>query len=189
VVQIATAPFRLLGRIVAAGDRVGIDITPVRFTPGSVRLDEAAEAQIDRLAGVLRERPGLKITLTAVGDVAADAEALRAERLDQQLLALGGDQERDTAVEALFQEAFGRAGPTLPIAEQLQRLLRAQTVTQRELRALAERRGLAVYDALVERAIPRDRIFLGPGRMIGAEARDGEPSPRIEIAILSPGGD
>lgn len=77
-----TAPFSLL-----AGGSGAAELSQMAFAPGSAVLVPQAQAQLDRLAESLRERPGLSLTLTGWAQAEAERAALQAQALDKDLLA------------------------------------------------------------------------------------------------------
>jgi outer membrane protein OmpA-like peptidoglycan-associated protein len=166
IVEVVTAPFRLIGQVLTAGGRLGaIRIAPVHFDAGSASLNAGAREHLERVAAALRERPRVKVKLTGLAALAGDGEGPRESTRG------GGDAPQERL-------GFTPAAPG-PLAD--------RPVTEQELRALAQARALAVYDALVAKDIASNRLFLAEGRVVApGEAGDAD-SRRADITILSSG--
>jgi uncharacterized protein involved in outer membrane biogenesis len=76
-----TSPFSLL----AGGG--SSDLSEVEFAAGSTVLAEAANANVDKLAKALIERPTLNLTITGWADPAAEQAAVQALKVEQSLVA------------------------------------------------------------------------------------------------------
>ncbi len=72
--KVATSPFSLLGSLFG-GSSAQLDT--VAFAPGATTLDATARAQLDTLAKVLYDRPGLRLEIAGRADETADREGLR----------------------------------------------------------------------------------------------------------------
>jgi hypothetical protein len=82
LVKAVTAPFSLL---FGGGD--GQQASQVNFEPGSSRWAADVEATLDKLAQVLKDKPGLQLTVTGQADAVAEREALQAAWLEDRLQA------------------------------------------------------------------------------------------------------
>lgn len=83
LVKAATAPFSLLASMLGGGDE---DYTNVTFDSGVARLDERQMEILDKLAGMLAERPSLTLEISAYADQENDPEAYRKDRLQQKMI-------------------------------------------------------------------------------------------------------
>ncbi len=107
LVKAVTAPFKLLGSLVGAGDE---DLEFVEFALGSSELDETARSRLAKVGEALNQRPALSVELPSAYDPDADGTALRSASLDAQLderRAGPGDDEGLSAMEALYSESRG----------------------------------------------------------------------------------
>ncbi len=119
VEKIATAPFRALGNMFGSGEK----FESIVFEPGATELTPPEREKLVRLAGALKKRPGLSLTVHGVysdADTAAlqDRQVRRAvaERAGQHFeidqdpgpLSTASPKVRE-ALEALFAERFGAA--------------------------------------------------------------------------------
>ena len=81
--RIVTSPFSALGALFGGN---GEELSYQEFQPGSTNLLPAARANLDVLAKGLYERPELQLEIEGSADPLTDLEALRREKLSQQLL-------------------------------------------------------------------------------------------------------
>ena len=193
LVKIVTAPFKLLGSLVGAGDE---DLEFVEFPVGSGELGESGQNRLTTVAGALAQRPALTLVIPASYDPEADGQAIRAARLEEQLeerRAGSGDDGGLSALEALYVESNGEAAlealktefskppadkpdaePVLDgpgfLEEIRSRLIEAQPLTDSELQELgAQRAGAMRTAAVTDGGIGEDRIKVA------------EPAPGGEI--------
>lgn len=191
VIQLLTAPFRLIGQIFTLGGRIGaIEIAPVLFAPGSWALDDAARAHLREVAAVMRERPKLKVKLSGASQVESDEDGLRAGKVEEQLRRMArepGVKGRDDALDRLFLRTLDLPAGTLTCEETLVRLKAAQKVTRREVEDLPDARTLSIYDYLAgEEGIERDRMFLAEGKLYRTAEGGGDWARRVDFSILQP---
>jgi hypothetical protein len=78
-----TSPFSLIASAFGGGD----ELSDVRFKPGTSQLDDAAAKRIGTLASAMKDRPQVKLTMTAEVDVSGDAEPYRRARLAEMVRA------------------------------------------------------------------------------------------------------
>ena len=81
LVKAATSPFALLGSMFGGKD----EFAGVAFAHGSTRLAPAERTKLLRLGEALRERPGLKLEVSAFVDRELDPEGYRVELLLQKM--------------------------------------------------------------------------------------------------------
>ncbi len=81
VVRAVQAPFKFIAGLAGGGDE---DLGSVTFAPGSSELDSAAQANLDKLVGALKQRPALKLEVEGVAAAASDGPLLADKRLKQE---------------------------------------------------------------------------------------------------------
>lgn len=191
VIDLIMAPFRMLGQVFTLGGRIGaIEIAPVLFAPGSWALDDTARAHLKSLAGLLRERPKMKIKLSGGAFVESDEEGLRAAKVEEQIQRLSrepGAKGRDDAVDRLYLRSFGASTGGETREQKLAKLRAVQKVTRREVADLPDARTLCIYDYLggVE-GIDRNRLFLAQGKLYRSAEGGGDWARRVDFSILQP---
>jgi hypothetical protein len=83
-VKAVTSPFSLLASAFGGGgDELGV----IAFPPGSAALTPEAEAQLDKVAKALTERPALKMSVVGTASLEAEQEAFKRERLKRMVAA------------------------------------------------------------------------------------------------------
>ncbi|KGE04895.1 DUF748 domain-containing protein [Pseudohaliea rubra] len=172
IVNIATAPFKLLAGLAGSSD----DLQGLAFAPGSDALDAPAAGKLDALANALGKRPELKLLARGVSDD-EDARVLREQALDAALLGDGlapaslaaRDAAWAEAVAARYAPAHGDADadtdaePPAPAA-QYDALAAAMTLPPRALETLATERATQVKRYLVtSRGIAAERVAISGG--------------------------
>lgn len=199
-----TAPFSLL----SGGDSA--DLSQATFVPGSAR--PGAPEQLDKIAKLLEDRPGLSLTITGWADPTAEQAALQAAQLEAALLAerrrelqrqqtaAGNAQaeaaltlseaERQRLLKAVYQASKLPNKPRnvlgfakdIPAAEMRALLLAGYPVSEDGVRQLALERGVAVRDALIAKGIPNSRLFLAAPRLQREAAAAGWV-PHADLAL------
>lgn len=81
VVRAVQAPFKFIAGLAGGGEE---DLGSVVFAPGSSELDSAAQANLDKLVGALKQRPALKLEVEGVAAAASDGPLLADKRLKQE---------------------------------------------------------------------------------------------------------
>lgn len=170
----------LVGNLAAQAARPRFE--PVAMAPGRDDLDDTGRAYLDKLAGVLTERPGLSLTLCGVA-TAPDREAIAAARAaaaaaesDAAPAPEGGDGEAsasaatagggDPGENGAGTEAGAESSP--PVVSDAALLELAGLRTSRVVGYLSDAGG-----------IDRERLFLCRERI--DEAADAQP--RVEITL------
>ncbi len=85
----ATSPFSLIGAMFGGG---GDELAFQNFTAGASIPHKGEAGKIDTLRKALQSRPALALEITGSYDAIADTEAVRQQRLDQQIAARLGTQ-------------------------------------------------------------------------------------------------
>ncbi|KXA76538.1 DUF748 domain-containing protein, partial [Bordetella pseudohinzii] len=204
IVKAVTSPFSLLASIFGGGE----ELSYIEFAPGSAELSPDSEQRLQTLAKALNDRPSLKLDIAGRADPKTDEEGLRQAWVDRQIrLAKARDTagrgkkpnpdgvtvsaaERakyledvydDTKIEGKPRNFIGIA-KSIP-ADQMEALLRsAATISQDDLRKLADARAQAVFEKLQAEG-PADRIFI-VAPVLDAEGikDDGKPS-RVDFSL------
>ncbi len=211
LVKAITAPFSLLSSLFGEGK----DLSVVAFAPGSDRLDPPEEKKLEALAKALKERPELKMSLTAYLDREKDAEAYRNELLTRKLkkekfLALArarqvkeGDraeavtltpEERSTYLKAVYaKETFPKPRNilglvrTLPDSEMEKLILAHTKIGDEQFQDLARERAAAVTAYLVEKGqVPPGRIFQKKDDLFKRPEKNEIPQSRVELNVIVP---
>ncbi|MCJ1883885.1 DUF748 domain-containing protein [Pseudomonas sp. LA21] len=81
VIRAVQAPFKFIAGL-AGGE--GPDLSNVTFAPGSSELDPEAQANLDKLADALKQRPALKLEVEGVSAAASDGPLLARKRLQEE---------------------------------------------------------------------------------------------------------
>ncbi len=141
----ALQPF---GAILLAGELVGkataLRLQPLAFAAGQAEIDAQGHEYLDKIAGLLQDRPGLKITFCGISTL-SDKQALQQQAVAAaQTAAAASQQARDER----------------PATEQTTVAAGVPEISEEQLLTLAEQRGVAVKAYLVEQqgAAP-ERLF------------------------------
>jgi len=195
---VASAPFKLIGRIVGAGNDV--NLSSVEFEAGERRVPEDADKTLKPLAEALRKRPTLGLSVVGVTGK-ADAVALRAAELEALVAARAisvDEGARTAALREIFAERFPElSGPPVPVppgrldqaltppAEMREKLLATIEIGDDELETLALQRAETIAATLTEQyGIEAERVQVIP--LADAElGREIDRSPRVEFELLS----
>ena len=202
ITKAVTSPFALLGSL--AGD--GEELSEINFLPGYGKVEPEAEKRLQALSKALVDRPALKLEITGYADSENDPDGLKRAMLDRkvkaQKLSEGaekGESEgslQDISIEpeeyeeflelAYDEEKFDKPKnaigltKSLPVPEMEQLMLANINAGDDELRQLAEQRGKAARDWLVEKGgISSERVFVSEpeiesqvdGKKLGSKAK------------------
>jgi len=211
VVKIVTAPFAILGHLGGHAE----DVSYVDFAPGSSALDTAGQAKVQALGKALKDRPGIKLDVTGYVDQVQDGQALRQASLMRQVRTQKFDDlvrrgEPPASVDAvdvaadeyepLLRRAYKAAKfakprnavgleKDLPREEMEPLLLANASVTDEDLRALAQHRAQSVQTLLLTREqVPAEQVFLVAPRLEGKDGakdggKDGRKPTRVDFAL------
>ncbi|MDB5816342.1 MAG: hypothetical protein JWN23_3459 [Rhodocyclales bacterium] len=183
ITKAVTSPFALLGSMFGGGDELSF----IDFDAGTAVLPTNAQGKLGSLAKALTERPALRLEIAGSADPVRDVPSLKRAQLDSKLRALkaaamvkrgesfGGvdslvinAEEYPALLEEVYKaekidkphNALGFA-KSLPVPEMEKILLASATVSDADLRALADRRAQVVRDWLVGAGkVPIARVFI-----------------------------
>jgi hypothetical protein len=184
IVRVATAPFRLIGRVFQRDGAVeGVEIHPVDFEPGGASLTPATQRQLQRVADFMRASPYVKLVLRPVVS-GPDLVALKTAAVVAAIQRVSRERMVDyvSAAKQLFQDRM----PDRPVpdsTDEIVKILREREPTpEAAAHALESRRVEVMRQALVESAgIQRTRLEPGsPADKLGAEGQG-----RIEFEVAS----
>jgi len=205
IVKMVSAPFALLGKLAGHGEALAY----VEFAPGSAALDASANDKIDSLAKALGDRPALKLDIAGRVDPGADREALKRAAVDRKVRAVKFDQlarsrappasvdavtivpeEYDALLASVFRAANlpkprDSSGATRePTRTDMETALQASvTVSDDDLRRLADQRAIAVRDQLTGGAhVPSERMFVTASKLDGGVKDQGKPT-RVDFTL------
>jgi len=204
--KIVTAPFALLGSLHGHGE----ELAYIEFAPGSAKLDAASEDKLKTIAKALNDRPALKLDIAGRVDPAADRDGLKQAALDRQIKLLKFNElarqgEPPPSVEAaevpaaeyealltrVYKDAkFDKPRNAIGLAKDLPRsemetlLLANLTVSDEDMRLLAERRAQNVRAALVDKEqVPGERVFLVAPKLDAESIKDKGKATRVDFAL------
>ena len=205
IVKAVTAPFALLGSLFGGGE----ELSWVEFPYGYASIDAASAAKLDTLVKALTERPALKLEIAGRVDSEQDREGLRKAGLEKSVktqkfrdLARQGQPAvslNEVRVEpseylkyleaAYAAEKFAKPrnvvglSKSLPREEMEKLMLTNTSVSDEDLRQLAEQRALSVQQALLKAGIPAERIFLLASRIETPPAKEKAKASRSDLSL------
>ncbi len=199
-----TSPFSLIANAMGGGGGAADELSAVVFAPGSSVLSPSASEGLDQVAKALAARPTLNVTVIGTASLEQERDALKRERLKALLLVekrrravvTGQDSASataltDTEYPTLLAQVYRRADITkprnaiglakdVPVAEMEALLLASIPVNADAIRELALQRSVVVKDYLASRKLPTERLFVGAGRTVSADA---DWKPRAELSV------
>ncbi len=160
-------------------------------------LDERllAERQRERVragpAGAALLAPAAAPAASAPAAAAAAATAALAANVEAEAPPLSaGDRARllkavyqQTALPGKPRNALGLLRSDLPAPEMQALLLAHLPASDDHLRDLALQRGLAVRDALIQRGLPSERLFIAAPKLRAAGDADAAWTPRVQLSL------
>jgi uncharacterized protein involved in outer membrane biogenesis len=161
----------------------------IAFRPGGA--EPAAVEQLDRIARLLIDKPGVQLTLTGWAGIAAEGQAMREQRLAAALKAENAATP-DAALQRLYQASNLPNKPKnllglakdLPPEQMRGLLLGSYAIDDEALRQLAIARATAVRDALLARGAPPARVFVAAPRLCDT-ACDETWRPHVELSLAA----
>ena len=178
-----TSPFTLLGSVLEHAE----ELSEITFIPGFSNIEAESAGRLQMLAGVLDDRPALKLEIVGHYDPNLDRDGLKLALLQNKVKAqklatdaeqsiAGGAledialsrQEYDKYLKIAYQkETFDKPRNAIGLAkslpgEEMERLMLAHIeVGENDLQVLAENRAIAARNWLIEHGeIPGERIFV-----------------------------
>ena len=169
------SPFSALASL-AGGDEQSL--SGVRFAAGKAALDDGASANLGKLAGAMKSRPALELEIRGVSDAGADRLALQQDKVEAQLALR--KLPRLEGLERLLRDQVGRSevsrlrdlsevpdpsgrlvlNPAGYEARLMAALAARQSVSDVELRSLAQQRADTIVRQLTAAGIGSERLFV-----------------------------
>src|SRR5450830_407546 len=207
IVKAVTSPFALISSMFG-GDSAG-ELSYIEFEPGSSELTDDIRKKLDTLGYALHQRPALKIDVMGRADPTVDDAGLRKEILNGKMRALKrkdviekegqpsakerelNDAERTKYMEKVYKdEKFKKPrnmvglSKSLPPEEMQKLIVDNTTITEDDLRNLAQRRADLVRNYLQDQSIiSADRIFLIAPKLTAEGIKDKGPTSRVELTL------
>jgi uncharacterized protein involved in outer membrane biogenesis len=206
ITKAVTSPFALLGSLFGGG---GETLSFVEFEPGRAVLDAAGRGKVEQLGKALADRPGLSLDVAGRFDPEGDREGLKKAMLDQRMkaekmkallkakaqapppdeIAVDPREYPDLLFRAYKAMKFPKprtvlgAIKELPVPEMETLMLAGLSVTDDDLRALAQARAQAVKDLLCRPgAVEASRVFLANDVKPSPEAAKAKPC-RVDLTL------
>ncbi|WOI38256.1 DUF748 domain-containing protein [Alteromonas sp. CI.11.F.A3] len=132
ITKAVTAPFSLLANLVGSDDE---ELNEIDFTHGSSQLTDAASSKLATLADALSKRPGLRVNIEGTVDEVPDAYELAEQKLQQQLLALSG---QEALPEGLSPSTMPVSGPLADALSELFVSTTGKTVEEERVVVIAK---------------------------------------------------
>ena len=146
---------------------------PVVFAPGQDDLSTETITYLDKMAGMLNERPGISLRIGGM-TTPMDVRALQGEVVET--LAKQEAAQKKKGIERL---KFWKKKPT-PTPVVIPPGQTGPVIPQEQLQGLARRREGVVKDYLVKKGIDPARLFLNAPTV----EKEGEGKPRVDLGIL-----
>jgi len=207
IVKAVTSPFALISSMFG-NDSAG-ELSYIEFEPGSSELTDDIRKKLDTLGYALHQRPALKIDVMGRADPTVDDAGLRKEILNGKMRALKrkdviekegqpsakerelNDAERTKYMEKVYKdEKFKKPrnmvglSKSLPPEEMQKLIVDNTTITEDDLRNLAQRRADLVRNYLQDQSIiSADRIFLIAPKLTAEGIKDKGPTSRVELTL------
>ena len=189
--------------------RQGEELSWIEFAPGQAALNAAATAKLGNLAKALTDRPGLTLEIAGRVDPENDKEGLRRAKLDQAVktqkfraLSSQGKPAASVAEVSIepaeylqyLERAYDAASfpkprnlvglaKSLPQEEMEKLLLANISVTDEDLRLLADQRARAVQEAVLKAGIAAERVFLLATTIEAPAAKDKAKASRVDLSL------
>jgi hypothetical protein len=206
ITRAVTAPFALLGAAFGGG---GAELSYIEFEYGRASLSQTAEAKVKTLAAAMTNRPALKLEITGRAEPAADLEGLKRVSIENKVRAQKFKElaRQDAAPKSVEEvqvtkdeyERFLRAAydaesfpkprnivgltKSLPVPEMESLMLKHASVTDDDVRALANRRAQTVRDRLLEAKITADRLFIVAAKPLAKEEQEKARPSRVDFSL------
>lgn len=196
------SPFNLLAGAFSSEEQ----LQQIDFMPGSALLDVSNRKKLEKVAGLLVEKPALNLTVVGEANLESEREALRSAKLLELLKAeknspslqdrpvSGAEPEMDPAEYlALLKSAYRRSPipkprnvlgliKDLPQADMEALLLASLAIDESDLRDLAATRAQGVRDLLATLGVSQAQLFLGAS-LVGNSDNQKSLLPRVNLTV------
>jgi len=186
VLRAAQAPFKFIGGLISGGGSQ--DLGTVAFAPGSSELSGDAQANLDKLASALKERPELRLEIEGTSAQSSDGPLIAQQRLEREYQAiwykvlqrrgdkvpanasmlLVDDSDKPAMLEGIYRTRLKQQPPAeweqLSRDERTAKLREAVIKSWAEstalLRSLGQERASSIKDYLVDKGkLEDDRVY------------------------------
>ena len=189
LVNIATAPFKAIGSLLAKGETLEEPrVDPVTFAAGSSVVSRAMEEHLLRVADFLRRAPFVDLTVTAKPS-RADVDALKGEAVTSRIREFQKEQglkDDAAALARYYEEHLPGVSRPPTVEEQLALLREREPAPDSRVTELSKRRLDATRERLLTvEGIPATRLIVDEGAP--APAADAGGEGRVEFVIAARG--
>lgn len=186
LVNVLTAPFRLIGALFTSNDKVEeVKVEPVTFAAGSAAIAPAMDQHLLRVADFLRRTPFVNLGLRPVSS-GADIEALKTQEVAARLQRFqreAGAADQASALRQYYQRFVKDATLPKTVEDQLALLRQREPVPAGPLAALLKQRLDVTRDRLTKaEGIQSDRLVAADAAPAPA-ASGAEGAGRVEFEI------
>ncbi len=176
ITKVVTSPFNAIASLIGSDE----DISKIEFAAGTAELSEQQQEKLTALAEALLKRPNLSLEVTGMAYSVLDWPAMQKQALKEQLMQKLSREKRaseedykellanefiKTFPQLAEKSLFGtprlkdpEAGDFYTIAEE--KLAAQLPPDMKKLQQLAEKRGQAIADFLLQKQIKPERVFL-----------------------------
>jgi Domain of Unknown Function (DUF748) len=202
IMKAVTSPFTLLASAVGGSNQ---DLSYVKFAPGYALLTQAGQTKMQTLTKALQQRPSLKLEITGRVDPKLDTPGLREAMLETAMKRQKTDNEHLAAKDleriqitpdeynkylwrvykaAKFEKPRDIVGMTkrMPPDEMKKMLLAHTSVSDSDLRHLADARAAAVNHAL-SATIAGNRLLTGAPKLNADGITGQSPTTRADLSL------
>jgi len=206
LVKAVSSPFALLSSLFGGGE----ELSYVAFDAGHARITPEVEKRLQTIAKAMQDRPSLKLEVTGTADPAAEQEGLKRAILDRKVRAqkladqakggkaAGSLSEVTVSAEeyprylekAYKEESFKKPRnfigltKSLPVAEMEALMIANIPAEEEDMRQLAQRRGTAVQNWLVDKGgVPAERVFLLTPKVGGEAPKGAAAGGRVDFSL------
>jgi uncharacterized protein involved in outer membrane biogenesis len=203
--KIVTAPFSFL-----SGEGGDAELSNVPFAAGTQRLGPEALKRIETVAKALLDRPALELELTGRADPVVDLDGLRRESLQRKLRSeklrlmakegeSGGSIDEITISANEYPELLERVykgekfegkprnllglAKSLPVAEMERLLIAHAPVKEADVRTLAQGRAAIVKNALLEKGVPTEQLFVLSPKLGAEPDKAGASALQVDFSL------
>ena len=207
IIKAATSPFTLLAAAFGGSGGAQQDLGYIEFPPGYVTLTPDSQQKLDTVAKALADRTALKLNISGRVDPKFDKDGYREASLEHSIEELrrkdqGDSPSADGKLAALSKEDYNKyltkvysAGKfqkprdlvglakTEPPDERKKLILTNTTVTDEDMRHLADWRAMAVRAYLSNKQVDSGRMFIVAPKLDAAGIKDQGKTTRVDLSL------
>ncbi|MDB5107323.1 MAG: hypothetical protein JWM69_264 [Candidatus Binatus sp.] len=204
IMKAVTSPFSLIASAMGTSSGGGGgDIGHIDFAPGFATLTPESQKKLDTVAGVLKDRAGLKLGIQGRVDPALDRDGLRDAALMHAIQSQKEDGKSGAELDAVeikpdeydkylkraykaakFEKPHNAIGlnKSLPPDEMKKMMIANAKVSDSDLPQLADARAAVVRKYLSTRVDPA-RLFLSPNKLTADGIEDKGKTTRVDLLL------